>query len=61
MTNEEKLAIAIEALSNIANPIGYLKKEADKEGARLNVFAYDLSIDPNFIKNFAIKALEKIK
>lgn len=53
---------AIEALNNIATPMEYLQKEAEKDGATLNGFiAVQLTLDSNFYKEIATKTLNTIK
>lgn len=49
-----------EALNEIANPIRYMRKTAEKEGSKLNsLMALELSNDPHYLKDIALKALAK--
>lgn len=45
-------------LNDVVNPLGYLLKEADKEGNTLNSFAVVVCNDVGFIKQIAKNALE---
>lgn len=58
--NERKYQIAIDALKQIANPIGHLKANL-KEGEVLNgQQAILLSENPNYLKGIAEQALDKL-
>ena len=48
------------ALDEIADPIKYLKLEAEKVGAKINGFAFELAKDADYLKDIAKKALEKL-
>lgn len=57
----KKLNIAVQALEYIVDPISSMKKEL-KEGEKLSgLYAYQLSNDPNYLKNIAKEALKKIE
>ena len=47
----------LEALQNIANPLRYLRREAEKEGCELNGNALHISNDPEFLKGIARAAI----
>jgi hypothetical protein len=56
--HEAKLLIATTALDHIAHTIDYLRKEAEKEGGRLNrMVALELSQNANYLKEMAERAL----
>jgi hypothetical protein len=57
MTDRERIAHLTRALESIANPIAYLRAEAESQGARLNGCAYQLANDPHFLKKLAKDAL----
>lgn len=58
--NETSLQIAIKALENIINPIGYMKSQLE-EGDTLNGgYAIMLTEKPQFYQNIAEEALRKI-
>lgn len=58
--NETSLQIAIKALENIINPIGYMKSQLE-EGDTLNGgYVIMLSENPQFYQNIAKEALKKI-
>jgi hypothetical protein len=46
-----------QALENIANPLAYLRREAEAKGHRLSEMAYQIANDPEFIKSIARDAL----
>lgn len=48
-----------EALSEIAQPIVYMQKRAEAEGARLNHMAIAIANDPNYLSGIAADALRK--
>lgn len=48
-----------QALENIADPIGYLRKEAEKLGVFLNGMAFEVIKSPEFFKQIAQPALEQ--
>jgi len=47
----------LEALQNIANPVSYLRREAEKDGCVLNGHAIHTSNDPEFLKGIARAAI----
>jgi hypothetical protein len=47
----------VEALENIANPLSYLRRKAEKDGGKLNGHAIHIANDPEFLKSIARKAL----
>lgn len=56
-----RLSKMIFSLKKIANPIEFMKNEL-KEGERLNgQYAFQLSIDPNYLKQIAKDALNELK
>lgn len=59
LTSErEKTKQLIDALEKIANPIKYIRQEAEKEGGALNgVMAIQISNDANYLKGIAQAAL----
>lgn len=51
-----------EAIENIANPIEYLRKEAEKEGGKLDgMYAVYMAKDGNWLQEMARKALVKVQ
>ena len=48
-----------QALENIASPIEYLRKEAEKVGGVLNGMAFEVIKSPEFFKQIAQPALEQ--
>ena len=61
MTTEEKLKVAIQALKDIADPIGKMRRELPP-GCQFNgMMAVQLATDANFLKQEARKALETYK
>jgi hypothetical protein len=60
MTNNQKLVIAAQALRDIINPIGRMKRTM-KPGYDLDaLWAVRLSDDPNYLKGIAKDALRDI-
>ena len=47
----------VEALEDVINPLGALKREADAQGAQLSGMAYSISNDIGYIKGIAHQAL----
>ncbi len=61
MSVEDKLKIAEQALMDIIDPIKAMKRDL-KGGYELNGhMAYELSNDPNYLKDSASKALREIR
>ena len=61
MNTEDKLKITEQALRDIVDPIGAMKRDLE-DGYELNgQMAYEMSIDPNYLKDVASKALREIK
>ena len=61
MSTEDKLRIAEQALRDIVDPINAMKRDTE-DGYELNgKIAYELSNDPNYLKDVASKALREIK
>lgn len=48
-----------QALKDIVDPIGYLRRYAESQNTTINGFAATLAQDPHFIKTIARKALEE--
>ena len=48
-----------EALEDVVNPLGNLKRYADKEGSQLNGMAYSIANDLSFVQELARKALKE--
>lgn len=64
-TDDKKMSevnkLAIEALEQIANPMKYLRDEAEKDGCILDGYmAMQLINNANFYRDIASKALDKI-
>ena len=58
---KSKLAIAKEALEEIADPISFMQKRAEAEGSQIDGrMAIALSGDPNFLKAIARNTLKKL-
>jgi hypothetical protein len=53
------VAELFEALENIAQPIKYMQKKAEREGCRLNGMAVHLSQDAEYLKDIARAAIAK--
>lgn len=53
----EKVKLATRALADVINPMDYLRREADKDGARLNEAAYQIANDRSTVVGIAQKAL----
>lgn len=49
------------ALEDVANPLGYLQRKAEAEGAQLNGMAWQIANDPHVIKSIAKEALAALK
>jgi hypothetical protein len=47
-----------EALEAIADPLTYLRKQAEAEGNRLSGMAFQIANDPEFLKGIARAALK---
>lgn len=61
MKTKDKLRIMEQALRDIVNPIEAMKRDIE-DGYELNgLLAYELSNDPNYLKDVASKALREIK
>jgi len=61
MTSNEKLAIAVQALQDVAYPITKMRRELE-EGCQLNgLMAVTLSRDPEYLRTIATDALKKIE
>ena len=61
MASERNYNIAVQALAKIADPIGYMQKEAELTGNRLDGhWAVQLASDANFLKQWAREALKEI-
>jgi len=56
----EERQLLLQALNDIRNPIGYLQREAEKQGGALNASAFEISQDVVFVRQIAIDALNKI-
>ena len=54
------VAELVDALENIAEPIKYMKKRAEREGCRLNGMAMHLSQDAEYLKDIARSAISKV-
>ena len=54
-----RLAEAVGALQDVANPLGNLQREADAQGARLNRMAHSIANDLGFVQTIARRFLAK--
>ena len=59
LSPDEKLEIAVQALEDICNPLGMLRRKL-KEDERLNELAVNVIKDPYFLKSIAETALREI-
>lgn len=60
MNKSRKGELAIEGLSALANPVGYLKKQAEQEGMVFEpVQAHQMCSDANFLKDLAVSLLKE--
>jgi hypothetical protein len=58
---DNRLNIAVEALAKIADPIGYMRKEAELIGGKLDGrMAVELSDSANYLKEIARDALRAL-
>ena len=57
----EREAPLVEALEDVINPLGYLKRHAEAKGSQLNGMAYQIANDPSFAKSIANEALAALK
>ena len=59
---KKKLETTKQALQKIANPISFMREEAEKNGYKLDgVMAIKLSEDHNYLKEIARQAIEKVE
>ncbi len=58
ITEAEALADRLaEALGDVIDPLGYLRRTADAEGSKLSGAAYAVANDPGFVRSIAESAL----
>lgn len=51
----------VEALEDVVDPLGYLKRHAEAKGSQLSGMAYQIANDPSFAKSIAKEALAALK
>ena len=61
MTTEDKLKITEQALRDIVDPIGAMKRDFEEDYELTGEMAYELSNDPYYLKDVASNALREIK